>query len=229
MQTWQRLIFTPLICALCCLPAAAQLTPLQIFFKPVMANSPLNLYEGFASDSLRVTTFRCYVSSFSLWQDSKEVWREQNSYHLLDAAQAKSMSIALNPPAGIRYNRLRFDLGIDSVTNTNGAHGGDLDPVQGMYWAWQSGYINFKLEGISPLSTARKHEFHFHLGGYQKPYVAMQEVNLAVYPSPTLIVNMDLAAFLHGIDLAKQNSIMIPGAEAFVLSQKAVTIFRVQP
>ena len=42
-----------------------------------------------------------------------------------------------------------FDLylGVDSVLNYNGVHEGALDPINGMYWTWQTGYIHCKLEG----------------------------------------------------------------------------------
>ena len=56
--------------------------------------------------------------------------------------------------------------------------GGDLDPTKGMYWAWQSGYINFKMEGSCSQCLATKNNFEFHLGGYQQPFYAMQTIEL---------------------------------------------------
>ncbi len=217
--------------ALSQMPAYAQAArhdSLKLRFSPAIGNKVLTLYNGASSDSLRITMFRCYISGISLWQDNKAVWREANSYHLLDAAQPETMQLLLRVPVGMRCNGIRFMLGIDSATSSSGAHSGDLDPANGMYWAWQSGYVNFKLEGVSPQSTARKHQFHFHLGGYQQPFAAVQEISLPAHQAEEIVVKMDLDAFLSGIDLAKQNSIMIPGEEAFFLSKKAVSIFKNQ-
>lgn len=209
----------------------ARKAALRLRFVPMLEGKELrfdNVTESSNVQSLQVTTLRCYISGISLWNDEKEVWCEADSYHLVDAEQTEQLTIALNPPSAVRYNCIRFNLGVDSAASCSGARGGDLDPVKGMYWAWQSGYINFKLEGVSPQSTARKHEFHFHLGGYQYPYASIQAVSLPVKPSHEINVRMDLSKFLSGINLAKQNSIMIPGAEAVELSRKAATIFEIQ-
>lgn len=202
---------------------------LQVRFTPVIDGRPLVLSaEPAVADSLRITMLRCYISRIELSQGGKAVWREPDSYHLLDAENAASLELKLYVPAGLGYDSIHFMLGIDSAVSASGAHGGELDPVNGMYWAWQSGYINFKLEGLSPTSNARKHQFHFHLGGYQSPYAAAQKVSLKALPQESLVISMNLSGFLEGIDFAKQNSVMIPGAEAAALSKKAAGIFQIQ-
>ena len=60
--------------------------------------------------------------------------------------------------------RIYFQIGIDSLTNVSGDLDGDLDPALGMYWAWNSGYINMKLEGKSSSCKSVKKEFQFHIG-----------------------------------------------------------------
>jgi hypothetical protein len=223
----RRLIAMSIAFAAFCLHTYGQPSPggrVRVRFAPVIDGRELHLDSPVTQD-LRITMLRCYVSGIALCRDGKEVWREADSYHLLDAEQPESLTLDLNPPAAVQYNSIRFNLGIDSAVSCSGAHGGDLDPVKGMYWAWQSGYINFKLEGVSSRSVARKHQFQFHLGGYRYPYSSIQHVALTVRPSPEMIIRMDLAKFLAGIDLSKQNSVMIPGAEAVALSQKAADIF----
>jgi hypothetical protein len=175
-----------------------------------------------------ITMMRCYISGIVLSERGRVVWQERGSYHLIDAENPATLMLQLPVPADLRYDAISFNLGVDSSMSTSGAHGGDLDPVKGMYWAWQSGYINFKLEGTSPVSTARKHQFQYHLGGYQPPYATLQPVRLAARPVEELIVRMDLSKFLADIDMAHQHTVMIPGAEAVSLSQKAAGIFYVQ-
>jgi hypothetical protein len=73
---------------------------------------------------------------------------------------------------------------------------GDLDPIKGMYWAWQSGYINMKIEGKSSSCRTRKNEFQFHIGGYLSPYYAMRKVALTYDKKATEInIGIDLYNF----------------------------------
>ena len=54
---------------------------------------------------------------------------------------------------------------------------GDLDPLKGMYWAWSSGFINFKLEG-SCLNCGSEKEFTYHIGGFIAPYQSFQTASI---------------------------------------------------
>jgi hypothetical protein len=43
-----------------------------------------------------------------------------------------------------------------------------------MYWSWNSGYIFFKMEGTSPVSTQNGNIFQYHIGlfgGYTAPTI----------------------------------------------------------
>jgi hypothetical protein len=42
---------------------------------------------------------------------------------------------------------ITFLLGVDSMQHEKGIMDNGLSPVNGMYWAWQSGYIFVKWEG----------------------------------------------------------------------------------
>ncbi len=182
-------------------------------------------YLPYGNDSLTVETFRCYVSNIHFLKSGRVVYSEKNSYHLLDAAEGK-MQVALNNTPE-EYDAISFDLGIDSVTNVSGVMGGDLDPVNGMYWAWQSGYINFKLEGKSNVCATRNHEYSFHIGGYAGRDKAVQHVVLKVQQGSTIDISVNIDQFLAGIDLSKQNSVMIPGPEAVSLAERFAGIFQI--
>jgi hypothetical protein len=76
-----------------------------------------------------------------------------------------------NIPPG-NYNQISFTIGVDSLRSTmdvSNRHG-VLDPAQGhdgMYWTWNSGYIFFKMEGISPAAPLEQdNKFYYHIGGY---------------------------------------------------------------
>lgn len=179
-----------------------------------------------AGNTLSIETFKCYLSQVCLIKSGQPVWHEANSYHLLDASESRTLSWTLEIPDQLSYDALQFNLGIDSLTNVSGALGGDLDPTNGMYWTWQSGYINFKLEGYSPQCSSRNHAFQFHLGGYLPPSQCLQTIQLTdITPQNTLQIGMDLGLFLKEIDLTKQHTLMSPGPAAQALSQKATRIF----
>jgi hypothetical protein len=198
----------------------------QVNMQPlVLENRSYKLNGG--KDSFSIRTLRFYVSNICFYQDDQLVWKEAESYHLLDV-ESDQLTIILHTPGKLRYNKLFFNLGIDSMTNAAGAKGGDLDATKGMYWAWQSGYINFKLEGSSPICNTRKNAFEFHLGGYKDGNYCMQDVMLPVHAGLVIPIVTDIASFVESIDLRKENSVMTPGEEAITLSEKAALIFHSQ-
>jgi len=134
----------------------------------------------------------------------------------------------LSSPTNLKFTKIKFNLGIDSITNVSGAMGGDLDPTKGMYWTWQSGYINLKLEGKSKLCKTRNNEFQFHLGGYQNGDNALQTIILNVSENKEIDILIDIEQFVAAIDLSEQNQIMSPGKKAVLLSEKFSKIFSIQ-
>jgi hypothetical protein len=80
-----------------------------------------------------------------------------------------------------------------------------------MYWAWNSGYINFKLEGIYERNNQKK-ALKYHLGGYAQPFqTAQQMVIVAANPFKSIV--LDFKLFFESIPY-ENTSILIPGKEA---------------
>lgn len=209
---------------------------LKIKISPQLGNQALILEDStyiIGEDSLTFSSLRFYISKLELYQDSKLVWSEPESYHLIDASDETSYTLALNAPNKLEFDALHYQLGIDSLTNVSGAMGGDLDPTMGMYWSWNTGYINFKLEGNSPSCPTRKNAFQFHLGGYLPPFESVQTVQLAVNQSEdrkastqeAIEIKMDLAHFLEAVDLSREHTFMSPSAEVQKLSKLASSTF----
>jgi hypothetical protein len=184
------------------------------------------LYQS--GDSLTIETFRFYISDIKFCNNNQLVWTEPASFHLIDASVPASLILEFNIPNNIKSNEIQYNLGIDSVTNVSGVKGGDLDPSKGMYWTWQSGYINFKLEGTNKRCPSRKNEFQFHLGGYASTFSAIQHITLKTPPTEHIYINTNIAPFLSNIDITKQYSIMIPGQQAVELSLLAKGIFSIR-
>lgn len=178
-----------------------------------------------AGHSATIDLLRFYISEVSLYRQDDLVWQEKESYHLIDVTNPASLSISLPYSAESVFDQLSMQLGIDSATHELGAMSGDLDPTKGMYWSWQSGYINFKLEGSSAASTRRNHEFQYHLGGYQSPNQTAKEISIKVESSEKIIVTLDLAQFFESIDIEAQPMIMSPGPRAAELSEMVADLF----
>ncbi len=138
----------------------------------------------------------------------------------MDAFIEKTLSVII--PSNLSYSKVKFNIGVDSTTNVSGALGRDLDPTKGMYWTWQSGYINLKLEGTSNLCKTRHNEFQFHLGGYQYPFNNFQTVFTDVNSKQNIEVTIDIQKIINQIDLAQQHHIMSPGQEAIIFSEKVI-------
>jgi len=178
------------------------------------------------NDSLRFDVLKFYVSSITFYNEGKKTFEEQNSFHLMESE--KGLVIFLNLPEGLSFDQIKFNIGIDSTTSTSGALGGDLDPTKGMYWTWQSGYINFKLEGMSKKSTSRDHEFQYHLGGYAYPYNALREVSIKTSNTNSVDVIIDLKKFTDSANIAELSHIMSPGENAMRLATQLANCFRVK-
>ena len=186
-------------------------------------------YISAKNDSLQIDLFKFYISSISVQFSDSSIFTEQNSYHLIDSENPKSLKISLCKNKKSSIKKIIFNLGIDSLASTSGVLGGDLDPTKGMYWAWQSGYINLKIEGKSSSCTTRKNEFQFHIGGYLQPNYAMRKIVLEPNnPKSIIDINVDLAAIFSEIALSKMNSVMIPGKQAMEIADFSVKMFTVE-
>ncbi|MCB9359689.1 MAG: hypothetical protein H6587_11635 [Flavobacteriales bacterium] len=182
-----------------------------------LLNNHILILEKENTEGITITKLKFYLTNFSLTKNDKTVWSEKNSYHLIDISTPSTLNLKFKIPSNITFDKIYFLFGTDSLTNVSGVLGGDLDPTKGMYWAWNSGYINFKLEGKS-----KNTPFEFHLGGYSPSTV--QEVKLNMNKNNTKIY-FDVANFLNQIDLAKQHKLMSPGKEAQRLSKIAGKLF----
>jgi hypothetical protein len=181
------------------------------------------------NSNIRLSKFKFYVSKINLFHKNQPVWEEKNSYHLIDLFDKQQSKLTIDIPTKLPYDQIQFELGIDSLTNVSGAMGGDLDPTKGMYWTWQSGYINLKMEGYCSSCNTRNHEFEFHLGGYLPPYQTIQNINLPISNARNIQIGVDFFKLLSSIDLGKSCNIMSPGEMGKNLSEKAATMFYVIP
>jgi len=209
----------------------AQNKQIQISFLGTFGQNNLSLtdsvFDTKDSNQLQIETLKFYISNVQLLNNGKLVLEEKNSFYLVDIAEKNPFKISLQNNNNIVFDKIKFNIGIDSFTNVSGAMGGDLDPTKGMYWTWQNGYINFKLEGKSQVCKTRNNEFQFHLGGYQFPNYSMQTISFLVNNSEKIQINIDVQKILHQIDLSKTNQIMSPSVEAVLLTKIVANAFSI--
>lgn len=103
-----------------------------------------------------------------------------------------------------------LQIGMDSALNVCGRFDGPYDPLLGMYWAWNTGYMQLKCKGIMSRSGIQ-FPFEYHLGGYRSPHATCvkQWVRL---DRQTCRINLDV--FLSHLPVMDQPHLMQPGATA---------------
>jgi hypothetical protein len=199
-------------------------------FQPVIGGQMLQLDSHVfiinSVDSITFETFRFYISNIELLKNDAVVWKENNSFHLIDASNKSSLQIIFASLPVKDFDQISFNIGIDSSVNVAGAAGGALDPTNGMYWTWQSGYINFKLEGRNNRCNTRNNEFQFHIGGYKHPYNTLQTVHLP-FNTNRNIIYVDIAELLSHIDFKEISHIMSAGKTAKQFSNVLPRIFSI--
>ncbi len=215
----------------------AQHGKITILIEPAFNGRPLvpgdTQYVNGNGDTLTVDLLKFYITNVELI--SAHGTFADRVPHLIDAEQPASCKFDIGNIDAANYVALQFTLGVDSIANTSGANGGDLDPAKGMYWAWNSGYVMAKLEGRSARCKTLHHAFEFHIGGYMPPYNAARAVRLKLPAAlivqenaqATIHITADVAAWFEGVSLAKINSIMIPGKEACDMADRYAKMFAV--
>ncbi|MBL0013328.1 MAG: hypothetical protein IPP30_06060 [Flavobacterium sp.] len=197
-------------------------------------NTPLELHTKYVSnsDTLEIETFKYYISNIEVQFADKTIVKPKSNYHLVDIENPASFSIPIEKKQNKFISKVTFDIGVDSIASVSGALGGDLDPAKGMYWAWQSGYINMKIEGKSNSCKTRKNQFQFHLGGYLKPNYALRKIEIPIQknqiPNEEINIIVDLGHLFSEISLKETNSIMLPGKAAMEIADLSAKIFSVE-
>jgi hypothetical protein len=185
-----------------------------------------------AGESLQVTKCLFYLSNFSITYSDGKKTKLPASYFLVDLSNKKSCQIQL-PTENKKILSIHFLLGIDSVTNVRGIQKGVLDPVRGMFWTWNTGYVMAKLEGISSASTMPGKKFSYHVGGYAGNQNVIKSIDLSIPASPEnkIVLLVDLLRWFNGpspISIAQQPNCHSPGELAQKIAGNYQSMFSIQ-
>lgn len=160
-----------------------------IIFNNTVNKQPLVLndstYTNPFGEQYSLSKFKYYISGIRLFNAQKK-WVVKQAYYLINQSIDSSLqlNIALQENS---YDSIAFLLGVDSARNTSGAQRGALDPLNDMFWTWQSGYIMQKLEGNSPQSSIVNNKIEYHIGGYSGANSVLQQVALP-FPNSSFLV-----------------------------------------
>ncbi len=195
-------------------------------------------YLSSSNDTITPTLLRYYISNVKITKTDGSVWAEPESYHLVDYTDAINGVVTFtipNVPSG-DYKALSYLVGVDSVRNYSGAQTGALDPANGMFWTWNSGYIYFKFEGNTPQAKGGK--CAYHIGGFTAPFVGSRPFSttlngdlIKATPNsiPQVHLALDVAKLFSGVntwDIDTTNStVHMPSANSVKLADNMQRMF----
>lgn len=191
-------------------------------------------FTNSAGEEFTLSKFKYYLSNFKLIGNSSRP-ASGESYFLVDEEQPDSKKLIVSFEPGT-YTGLRFLLGVDSIRNVSGAQTGALDPLHGMFWTWNTGYIMAKIEGHSPVSRMPGNFFEYHIGGFRGETNTLKQIDLKFPQSLTLQKNRqlkiqvqaDLYKWFSGpvdLSIAAKPSITSPGANAKRIADNYADMF----
>lgn len=194
-------------------------------------------YTTAQNEQITISAFNYWVSNMTFVNSDGTEYKEPESYRLLrgDKHATHHFHIA-DVPAGT-YTAVKFIIGVDKARNTSGAQTGALDPTESgdMFWSWNTGYIQTKLEGTSPQSTASDKMFRYHIGGVKDGIETPQEVTLT-FPQPVVVgdqagsakVKVDVAKFFPTpMSIAMMSEMMHPNEMAYNIAKGYTDMFSI--
>lgn len=160
-------------------------------FRNMVNTTPMALttatYTNPFGETYTISRFKYYVSNVRLTGTGTSAV-ENESYHLLDESIPGSLSFSFETTEN-SFSGINFLLGVDSIRNVSGAQTGALDPLNDMFWTWNSGYIMAKMEGTSPQSNQAGNKIEYHIGGFSGVNNTLKTINLSLPAGKTLVIS----------------------------------------
>ena len=198
----------------------------QLSIIPTWNKKPLELQHVYLTqnnDSISFSILKIYFSDFRFKDKISGRITSIDTLIFYDLADSSTHSF-FNDLNLSNYESVAFTLGLDSSKNVSGELENAYDPLLGMYWAWNTGYINLKIMGESSAVPTNSHEFEFHLGGYRSPFATAQTIQIDLNDQ---YIYFDLEKlFSESINLTKNHHIMLPCKDAFLISQGLSACFK---
>ncbi len=241
-----RIVFAILLFWLASVIDAEELNAQQAFsvaihFTNKVANDTLELgneYKNSFNEPYTVLQFKYYISNISFTTNDGGSVKDEG-YYLINEVDSTSKTITLTANKN-SLNTLSFLIGVDSVRNVSGTQTGALDPTNGMFWTWNSGYIMAKLEATSPLSKSPNNGASYHIGGFKfnqdatrrvtLKFPGDKEIQLSKEKTTTIFIEADVNKWFNGkheLKIADHPACTTPGALAVKYADNYANMFRI--
>lgn len=208
---------------------------LTLHFHNTVGGRPLELstaiYTNRFGEPFTIDQCKYYISNIRVTDEHHNQQLLTNKVFLIDQADTTTCTLLLSCSL-THLKTIQFTIGVDSTINTSGTQTGDLDPMRGMFWTWNSGYIYARLEGRSDSAKAPAHRFTWDIGGYKANANAARNITLSIPPSQSLTIEADIAKWFDGktpIKLSQSPTCHEPGALAMQLADNYSTMFSIAP
>ena len=193
-------------------------------------------YTNSSGEDFTITTLNYFISNVALKKTDGTVVKMPDQYFLVRQADKNTLMPVLKDVPAADYTEMTFTIGVDSVKSISAVDQriGVLDVASygsdNMYWSWNSGYIFFKMEGISsvaPTNTGGIKKYQYHVGGFGGRTAAtannLRTVTLSLpsiasvrkSKSPTIHLIADISKVFSGVSplkIASAAVVMSPAA-----------------
>jgi len=120
-------------------------------------------YTNAAGNKYSVSLLKYYISNFVLTKSDGSTF-VANNYSLIDASNSSKQGFTISNVPNGNYTSAKFYIGVDKSRNHTGVQDGDLDPMYGMLWTWNTGYMFFKHEGSYKDTLGNTQALIYHYG-----------------------------------------------------------------
>jgi len=183
---------------------------------------PNTQYHYAVNNSISFEELKLYISDIYLVTDAK---REKIADVCFVDFEDSISGILNQKYIPMNNGKLIFTLGLDSIYHVNMDYEGDLDPVLGMYWAWNTGYIHVKIVAKCSESIEKNGLLDYHLGGYLKPNATMHQIELDNVSS-TIYIDLLPLFEKEIIKPSVISRVVLPGKEANRIMKSLSTAIR---
>ncbi len=192
-------------------------------------------YKSTGTDSFKVSLLKYYLSNFYL--TTNENSEKKINEYILNEHFGSTISFTLNNINEGNHKKFKMLLGVDAERNTSGAQSGALDPLNGMFWDWNTGYIFFKLEGeYKTVASTSLSPVAMHIGGFEGKNNSLKEIifndlDLKIKANQKTIINMELnldEIFINPQQLDLPNiAIAVSASEAKIIADNYGDMFTI--
>lgn len=213
-------------------------TSVAINFRNVIDGKQLvlndSLYTNANGDTYTLSMCKYYVSNIAFVKADGTAVNMENTYHLINEAKPSSHSYSISAVPQGRYVALKFLIGVDSLHNVSGAQADELDPINAMFWDWNTGYIMAKIEGRA--KAAPDGDITYHIGGFAgetsslrwvtinfpRPFIVSAKANQVIYLDANI---SEWFKTPHKLDFSKLPIVTTEGKEAAMIADNYADMF----